>query len=137
MARNLVTARSSEGEGCLNEPMRIFSDFGPNEDIVNDLVGAGEDIANIALNQTIERAGKCVVGILERCDDTKEVIASYLPFLAPYFKCSNHHQKGKVPKGDLDDDQVDAVLKLAKYEQRVYKQANIMLDTQLRLSRTS
>ena len=133
MAAKLTQARSQYGEGCLNEPMRIFSDFGDDEELVNNLTDADNDfgVAELALEQTIERAGRCVVGVLERCADTKATVAKHLPFLAPFFSCENHHNAGEVEKGDLSDDQMKVLLDLSLYEQRAYEKANLMLDAQM------
>jgi len=131
LTSQLTSARSKYGKGCLNEPMRIFSDFGQDEPIVNNLAGADLGIAELALNQTVERAGQCVVGILERCADTKLVIEKHLPFFAPYFSCDHQENTGKVEKGALSDDHLAILQELGRFEIRAYEQANLLLDAQI------
>ena len=98
----LTTARTNHDEGCLNEPMRIFSDVGWNEDIVNNLDnvlidtdGNGEyyetvstSTAEHVVEQTIKRMSQCVIGILERPEDTKRVLKAYLPWLGDIIQVS-------------------------------------------------
>jgi len=127
----LVTGRSRYGEGCLNEPMRMFSDYGMNEDTVNNLHAQPDAVINHALRQTITRAGTCIVGIMERCDDTQKALMKHMPSVAPFFRCSLHRKRGRVKKGTLDGKQSEAVAEAAKYEAEIYKLANKILDLQM------
>ena len=133
MRNSLPTAMSNYGEGCLNEPMRIFSDYGNDESIVNHLHEPGfENMAHHAVDETLSRVAQhCVVGILERCSDTKVAISKYLPFLNPYFRCAEKANKGRVVKGQLEVEQEQAIKELAKHEYQVYEEANHLLDAQL------
>ncbi|CAB9510292.1 expressed unknown protein [Seminavis robusta] len=137
MRQNLTTAMSSYGEGCLNEPMRIFSDYGNDEFIVNHLHEPNlANVANHATEQTLSRiAEHCVVGIFERCADTRAAIAKYIPFLEPYMnECSGggeHLNGGNVSKGILDEEQLGVIRKLSWYEDQIYQAANRLLDVQI------
>jgi hypothetical protein len=128
MKTYLPTAMSHYGEGCLNEPMRIFSDYGDDEMIVNKLHLQDKVIAKHATRQTILRSSHCVVGVLERCNDTKAAIEHYLPFLAGSFHCGGGANQGSVSKGDLNEEQLEVLRELTKYEQLAYKAANLRLD---------
>eukprot|EP00519_Triparma_laevis_P013223 CAMPEP_0182491614 /NCGR_PEP_ID=MMETSP1321-20130603/974_1 /TAXON_ID=91990 /ORGANISM="Bolidomonas sp., Strain RCC1657" /LENGTH=139 /DNA_ID=CAMNT_0024693901 /DNA_START=609 /DNA_END=1028 /DNA_ORIENTATION=+ len=128
----LLHGRYQYGEGCLNEPMRIFSDIGINEDLVNELATIDPAIAELAMSQTIERSGTCVVAILERCEDSKIAIAKYLPFLAEFYACDSQYvNEGKVGKGELSEEQIGVIKDVGKFEFLAYEQANLMLDEQM------
>ncbi|CAB9510293.1 expressed unknown protein [Seminavis robusta] len=137
MKQNLTTAMNKYGEGCLNEPMRIFSDYGDDEFIVNRLHEPHlADMANHATKQTLSRiADHCVVGVVERCNDTRAAIVKYIPFLEPYInECSGGGERlnsGVVSKGELDEEQLEVLRELSWYEDEVYQEANRILDAQV------
>jgi hypothetical protein len=127
----LTDGMSNYGEGCLHEPMRIFSDYGTNEYTINYLHQQPHEVIENAMIQTVQRASKCIVGIMERCNDTQKAIQKYLPFIAPFFKCEEHKNVGKVKKGNLTGEQIHAIEQVAVYEAQVYQLANQMLDAQI------
>ena len=80
----------------------------------------------------MERAGKCVVGVLERCEDTKLAISRHIPFFAPFFNCAaNKLNSGEIERGKLTDDHVHVLRNLGRYEITAYEVANLMLDEQI------
>lgn len=138
----LTRGRSEFAEGCLNEPMRVFSDLGWNEEVVNNLdsvVRIGEekhdavsrDIAEWAVQQTIQRASQCVIGILERPEDTLRLLRYYLPWLAEHVTFEERINGGRVSKGSLPNATVDAIRRVSHYERHVYDVANQLMDAQL------
>ena len=135
----LTTTRSIQNEGCLNEPMRIFSDVGWNEDVVNQLVGVDSvgtvvppHMADFAVKQTVERMSQCVVGILERPEDTLKALQHYLPWLAEYVHLDQKHNGGMVHKGNLTQATIQSIEHVSRYERQVYDAANKLLDEQIR-----
>jgi hypothetical protein len=137
----LTKSRSAYGEGCLNEPMRIFSDIAWNEDIINNLVGIDIDttttnvihksISEYAVQQTLERMSNCVIGILERPNETIQNLNRYLPWLGEHIYFGVHNNTGGIKKGDLSREILNAIDKVSTYERFVYDIANQLLDKQL------
>jgi hypothetical protein len=126
--------------------MRIFSDVGWNEDIVNNLDNVLVDTnlecevvststAEHAVEQTIKRMSQCVVGILERPEDTQTVLQAYLPWLGDIIQFQRHMNRGKVAKKNLTQTHEDDIKRVSQYESQVYNVANQLLDAQLASAR--
>ena len=141
----LPVARSLQREGCNNEPYRVLGPFSRgDEDAVSSLTSADAasdvDVATDALFKTLEHAGRCVVGVLERCDDTAEVLAHFQPWAAAVAGSECAHdatmlQRGSTARAGLDAAQVDAVRRENALEVHAYAAANAMLDAQLAVAR--
>ena len=141
--RNLNYGASAQFEGCNNEPLRLLSDFGRAEKDVNTLTaGTGPYVdsngweygATAALLSTLEHMQQCVIGVMERCEETKLVLDFYLPWLGRNFKCSaTHLNVGKVSSRSnlLSEEQIAEVKRLNELEVMTYTVANAMLDKQL------
>lgn len=144
--RMLPLGMSFYDEGCNNEPLRILSDSGRSEQKVNVLTSNLTDAAVFdpksgwafdavgTLARTFEHMETCVIGVLERCEETEKVIAFYFPWF-DRFSCSVHlnvNSKHK-PASDLHPDVVDEVKRQNALEVLAYETANAMLDAQLRI----
>mmetsp|Transcript_20884 Transcript_20884/g.61713 ORF Transcript_20884/g.61713 Transcript_20884/m.61713 type:complete len:192 (-) Transcript_20884:76-651(-) len=139
----LATGMSHFGEGCNNEPLRILSDAGTNEERVNRLTaengascgaaGWSMDVVGV-LDRTLHRASRCVVGVLERCEETAEVLSHF----APWFEMScGKHLNANPHSSALSEDARREILRQNAAEVAAYKAANILLDAQLNVTRTA
>ena len=145
ISKLLTTSRSAYSEGCLNEPMRIFSDISWDEDTINNLDGIDIDttttatttttihksISEYAVQQTIERMSNCVIGVLERPNDTIQNLNNYLPWLGEHTHLEVYNNTGGVKKGQLSKETLNAIHRVSRYERFVYDIANQLLDKQL------
>ena len=95
---------------------------------------------------TLEHMQRCVVGVLERCDETAEALAHFVPFLSGHFNCSLVLNRGPPsstpgaadrasPPEALGDAQRAVVERENALEIRLYAAANAMLDAQLEVAR--
>jgi hypothetical protein len=95
VAKMLPMARSYYGFGCNNEMFRIISPLGMAEHIVNSI--AEHPSARFALDSLMDRLGGCVVTISDRCEESKEIVNHYIPWLR-WETCSKKVNKGMEPK---------------------------------------
>ena len=113
----LPAARSAYGEGCNNEGLRVFSDGGRAEGPLGALTAAPAATgtggvgwaagAPQVLEQALEHMGRCTVGVLERCNDTRRAVEAAFPWLAPFELCERHVNVGgvaAVPLTEARDD---------------------------------
>mmetsp|Transcript_5972 Transcript_5972/g.24989 ORF Transcript_5972/g.24989 Transcript_5972/m.24989 type:complete len:874 (+) Transcript_5972:53-2674(+) len=160
--RLLPTSYSKFGEGCNNEPLRLFWDA--DETAVNRLTSEATtddavlNAAARALNATLSRQAHCVVGTLERCDDFKTVLEHRFAWLAPYVDCKarqnvawdraakggRHSKRGPPARSkkmktrrtllmaDDDDDKAAEIRRQNVVEVAAYHFAQRFLDAQLR-----
>jgi len=91
----LPKSYSQFSEGCNNEFARIFSSVGDAEDVVN-LVVEDSAIFPLVLNETLNRMSKCVVLAMDGCTDNKLLISYYFPWLAPFYDCNKHVNRGTI-----------------------------------------
>eukprot|EP00316_Scyphosphaera_apsteinii_P023901 CAMPEP_0119314860 /NCGR_PEP_ID=MMETSP1333-20130426/34069_1 /TAXON_ID=418940 /ORGANISM="Scyphosphaera apsteinii, Strain RCC1455" /LENGTH=340 /DNA_ID=CAMNT_0007320059 /DNA_START=109 /DNA_END=1131 /DNA_ORIENTATION=- len=90
--RLLPNMFSMWGEGCNNEAARVLSSVGMDDARVNRLnlskaspmvtVGLG------ALHEVLHELPKCIIGVLERCEDTMANLRAHLPWLARAYDCN-------------------------------------------------
>jgi hypothetical protein len=139
----LPGARSRQREGCNNEPFRVLGDFGRrDEDAVSFLTAraGGGDGAPKALDAALAHMQRCVVGVLERCNDTAEALSYFQPWLRGLRhgceKGRGRVQIGSTPRGTLDDAQRAEVARQNALELRLYRAAGAMLDAQLLVARS-
>ena len=79
--RLLPVMRSHYGEGCNNEAMRVLSDVGQSEDLVNGLK-ASSPMAPPLLDTTLSRLSRCVIFPVDRCAEARDVLRHYFPWVA-------------------------------------------------------
>ena len=155
---HLTNAMSLYGEGCNNEPLRIFSDSGRSEEKINTMTsergspspppealtktsdflhdknGWAIDSAG-TLYHTLDHMQHCVVGVFERCEETKIVIDFFFPWLS--YQCVVHANKGAVAAEPLSAAQAAEISRQNALEVLAYKAANVMLDAQLDVVRNA
>mmetsp|Transcript_5031 Transcript_5031/g.14517 ORF Transcript_5031/g.14517 Transcript_5031/m.14517 type:complete len:100 (+) Transcript_5031:121-420(+) len=86
------------------------------------------------LDRTLHRASRCVVGVLERCEETAEVLSHF----APWFEMScGKHLNANPHSSALSEDARREILRQNAAEVAAYKAANILLDAQLNVTRTA
>ena len=79
----------------------------------------------------------CVVGVMERCEDTKASVEFFFPWLAESFDCGMHYRPGGLWKGggsahsDLTRAQEAEIKRQNQLEYMAYDVANRLLDAQL------
>lgn len=143
---DLKEGMSQYGFGCNNEPLRDLSNKGIYEEDINELTsgtpadpwrdaeGWALDAAN-TLEQTLEHlAEHCVVGVLERCEDTKTSLDFFFPWLASDFRCGSGevHKNGFRGKKEVPTPAELAEIKRQnQLEIMAYDVANRLLDAQL------
>ena len=140
----LAEGMNSYDEGCNNEPLRLMSDSGRAEEKVNKLTsGTGRepwcDADGWALDAaaTLERTlahltEHCVVGVLERCEDTKASVEFFFPWLAASFDCGVHLNKySGSAHSDLTRSEEAEIKHQNRLEYMAYDVANRLLDAQL------
>ncbi|KAL3910198.1 MAG: hypothetical protein SGARI_002241 [Bacillariaceae sp.] len=156
----LIHARDTYEMGCLNEPMRIFTSVGGDERIINHLWSNGNDEdadddlrllydPSRLVQETIQRSSQCIIGILERPNETNQLLQYYLPWLADFIEFTspsklvqgnntqNENDKnvvlnrGEIAKGVLPNATVAALRDVGRYEIDVYQAANRLLEQQL------
>ena len=140
----LADGRSDFDEGCNNEPLRVLSDSGRAEEMINTLTsGTGgepwRDADGWALDAaaTLERTlahltEHCVVGVLERCEDTKASVEFFFPWLAASFDCGVHlWKRGGSAHSDLTRAEEAEIKRQNQLEYMAYDVANRLLDAQL------
>jgi len=127
----LSNAMSRYGEGCNNEALRVFSSSGRSEEVINALTPESL-VAPALLTETLEHMQQCVVGVLERCDDTMEAVRGLLPWFSSY-NCSELSRVGKIrpAKEHVKDDVGKEIARQNALDESVYKVANALLDAQL------
>ena len=141
---DLLTGMSRYSEGCNNEALRVFSDVGEDEDVVNYLTAGLSDwkeedrVGNVDFDdamdahvyaRTIKHMSRCFVGTTERCEDTKEVMNHHFPWL--HLDCNIHRNKKSYDK-TLPIEFKEEIERLNHLEMGLYKIANAMLDADLR-----
>lgn len=140
----LAEGMSPYDEGCNNEPLRLLSDSGRAEEKVNKLTsGTGgepwRDADGWALDAvaTLERTlahltEHCVVGVLERCEDTKASVEFFFPWLAASFDCGVHlNGHSGSAHSDLTRAEEAEIKRQNQLEYMAYDVANRLLDAQL------
>lgn len=110
----------SSSESCSDEPLRIFWDEG---------LSGKKDRGN-ALNVTLSRLSKCVVGVYERCEESRQNLRTRFPSYfvdeLSFFPC---HKKLSSDSSAAGEEEV--------LEQAVYDFANVLLDAQSTKKQTS
>lgn len=87
---SLPIRRSAFSEGCNNEPLRVLSAVGVDEDVLSQLT-TGErwsPYALPALHDALAQLSQCVVLVLERCEQTMAVLRHFIPWIIPHYDCS-------------------------------------------------
>ena len=86
----LPHAYSIYNEGCNHETARLIAAVGIDEARVNTLTSGIDHLPEAlgALGDVLEQLPKCVIGVIERCDETMRNLHLHLPWLAPYYNCS-------------------------------------------------
>ena len=75
---------------------------------------------------------RCVVGILERCQDTKDSLEFYFPWLKGTFNCGVHlNQQGKIGRLNATSEQICEIKRQNQLEYMIYDVAHWLLDAQL------
>ena len=147
-AHNLSTLlprmRDQYGSGCNNEILRIFSSIGADEERVN---GIREDdpAAAALLNETRRRLSQCVITRVDRCAESREVIAHHLPWLlADYDTCgdgshnsirSHHNSIRWSARSNFTAEAAAVVLKLNGLDERIFRVGARLFEHQLRRAR--
>jgi len=123
LKERLPHAMSKFAEGCNNEALRILSDSGAAEEVVNELTAAttgllssnDDDLDDLddyshlvgpggenrswaigavgVLARTLEHQQRCVVGLLERCEATELAVRFFFPWYHT-FSCDVHANTG-------------------------------------------
>lgn len=132
------------GEGCNNEGLRVLSDAGGGE-AVNGLT-AGDDLdadgdgwapgAAAAFRQALARASSCVVGVLERCEETVEVLVAHFPWLAG-LSCDLHANNASLHGPPPPPAHAAEIMRLNALDGLLYDVANRQLDAQLAVVRAA
>ena len=75
---------------------------------------------------------QCVVGVVERCEETSVVVGFYFPWLRGLFNCSLFSNQGKVRvMQSLSNEQSAEVKRLNTLEVMTYTAANALLSKQI------
>jgi hypothetical protein len=130
------------GFGCNNEALRVFADAGGAEETINQLTSTSpwHAYAEAALGSALRNMGRCVVGTLERCQETSHVLGAYFPFLAGFVNCSEKARaRGsfgykvavRAPSRAEADARDAAVLAENALDVAMYAYANAALDAEL------
>lgn len=133
LASKLPTAMSSYGEGCNNEALRVLSSTS-SEEVVNTLTSDPEHwspAAPVLLEETLHHMQKCVVGVVERCDDTMRAVHAYFPWFKDFDCKRTQERKGQVKPHKMSSDVEAEIGRQNMLEQSVYEVANALLDAQL------
>lgn len=168
LRHHLPLALDEYGHGCNNEALRIFADAGHAEVSVNWATAEGtaseEEAAGAAiggeaggraaalgteygrraeaaamLSSALRNMGRCVVGVLERCEETAQALSATYPWIPP-LPCkdrSNSYGAKMRPGGELakglsyDPRALAEVRRQNVLEEHAYAFANAMLDAQL------
>jgi len=122
---DLPRARSRFGEGCNNEAVRILSDQGLDERKLGFLTYGNtwsHDVVD-TLQLSMGRMERCVIGLIERCTDTKKIVSHYLPWLASSVDCTTRL------KQQVGDQQTKAERPMSQELQHIIAQQNIVDQT--------
>lgn len=146
----LPHAMSEFAEGCNNEALRILSDLGPAEHAVNALTSVTDDDDGAwiqdhnndwasdavgTLARTLDHQQSCVVGILDRCEDTELAVRFFFPWFDT-FSCALHENVNLRNKKHQTDYNLhpDVLIELKRQNALdflAFKAASAMLDAQL------
>ena len=131
----LPGGRSKVTEGCNNEAARVFSQAGLREDMLGKLTldGAFSTPVSKIVAEIVQRLSNCVVGILERCNDTMANIRRHLPWLVPHYHCDLQmiHAATTRDTGTLSAGLSRVILRQNAVDETVYHFANELLNKQL------
>lgn len=134
LAQALPQAMSMYGEGCNNEALRVLSNSGSSEEVVNAATSgpdSSSSMAPVLLEETLGHMQQCVVGVLERCEDTMRAVRGYFPWFSN-FDCKNFRERqGKIKKSTLSPAIEAEVARQNMLEESVYEVGNALLDAQL------
>ncbi|KAG8460033.1 hypothetical protein KFE25_014178 [Diacronema lutheri] len=139
----LPLALDEYGHGCNNEALRIFADAGQAETTVNNATAADRRAAPALLDSALRNMQRCVVGVLERCEETVEALSATYPWI-PRLPCArransygaNVRAGGALAAGlSYAPDALAEVARQNALEEHVYAVANAMLDAQLAMLR--
>ena len=136
----LASRRSSYGEGCNNENLRVLSAIGRDESIVSELTSSTSGWSRFAipaLDDALGQLSQCVVVALERCEETMLVLRHFLPWLVSSYDCKSAsvegRNAGRVPRGRLSDGAKQIIEDQNALDTRVYAFGLKQLEMQLRL----
>ena len=144
LQRILPSVRSKYTCGCNNEAARVLSSFGMDELMLGSLTLDGRfsrTAANV-VSEVLGRLSTCVIGILERCNDTMANVHKHLPWLAPHYHCSKRiANKGTTElgacqpttNGESTRAREQIVLRQNAVDETAYAFANELLDLQLKV----
>ena len=123
--------------------MRLLSNSGRAEVDINTLTAGdpGDKFraengwsygASAAFLSTLQHMQHCVVGVLERCEETSVVVGFYFPWLRGLFNCSLFLNQGGVRvMPSLSYEQSAEVKRLNTLEVMTYTAANAQLSKQI------
>jgi len=133
IASELPTAMSTYGEGCNNEALRVFSNSGRAEESVNWLTSRQQwsPSSSVMLQETLEHMQHCVVGVLDRCEETQKVVHGFFPWFSSFNCKETKNQTSEVPHDPASPEVQKEIQRQNVLEMSVYKVANAMLDAQL------
>jgi hypothetical protein len=134
---SLRSATDGFGHGCNNEGLRIFADEGASEGMINTLTSTEpwHPAATFALGSALENMERCVIGTLERCEESARVLGFYFPFLRGHIGCRKGHELKGPPRRPFpaaEQAERDAlILEQNVLDQALYTYADAALDAQL------
>ncbi|KAG8469330.1 hypothetical protein KFE25_007848 [Diacronema lutheri] len=129
----LPSALDGYGFGCRNEPLRMFADGGEAEMRVNTATAA-MPVGKWMLESALRNMATCFVGVLERCEETADVLVHAFPWLGrlPCSRRRNAYANSRTNANGTRTISVERALRRqTSLEQHTYAYANAMLDAEL------
>ncbi len=126
--------------GCNNEIVRGFSSL--NEDAVNTLhlQKNRSDFFFEEFEKLASRMSKCVIFMLNRCEESKVIINHYLPWVDVGTSfCSNHTNNATTPSSMkvLKENATEAILLQNQMDEMLFQLGEVLFEEQLKIASSS
>jgi len=118
---------------CSNEIVRMFGSVTD----VNYLktAHACDATAQQDMEKIMERMSHCVITHNDRCEESKEIVDTFLPWMKDNFACDAKTNQGKVKKKALTAAAVKAIESVNDYDELLFQFGEALFEQQLKQAR--
>jgi len=129
----LPQAYDGSSGGCNNEIARIFGSLN-DEVTINEMMPEHPFFIH-EFNKIASRMSRCVIVVLERCEDSNKVLSHFIPWIKLDL-CTSHHNIGKANETSkiLQEGAVDAILSQNAMDELLFKFGMSIFEEQVRIA---
>lgn len=118
---------------CSNEIVRMFGSVADLSYVRK--ASPCDSIAEIEFEQILRRMSTCIMTHNDRCEESKEIVDTFFPWLSGAYKCEARTNVGKIRPKPLDPAASAIILKANEYDDLLYQFGEALFEAQLQQAR--